>query len=244
MKSLPPCPGLVRGDEGRGTSVVVHAQGVASPSGATPVLRPPRLATVRDARRWRRRGQRHIAPGSVTRRRCPRLPQLRAARLATFGPRSNGGSAAVSHRELTTVRTTTMTTVGLPDTLTYATVELASCLVTPSARAYGSKGRLAARRQPTDQYDGALDTTGDHIGAPQWHWPTSPGTSNQRSGRRGRRPRGSPGPPWLPRTLEAKALILSVARRPRQSHHNIVTFVEYRSGYRSASRLHQRQPTQ
>ena len=26
-----------------------------------------------------------------------------------------------------------MTTVGLPDTLTYATVELASCLVTPSA---------------------------------------------------------------------------------------------------------------
>ena len=48
--------------------------------------------------------------------------------------------------------------------------------------AYGSKGRLAARRQPTDQYDGALDTTGDHIRAAQSHWPTSPGTSNQRSG--------------------------------------------------------------
>jgi hypothetical protein len=79
-----------------------------------------------------------------------------------------------------------MTTVGLRDTSTYTTVELVSCLVTPPARAYGSKGRLAARRQPTDQYDGALDITGDHIGAAQWHWPTSPGTSNQRSGRRGR----------------------------------------------------------
>jgi hypothetical protein len=107
-----------------------------------------------------------------------------------------------------------------------------------------SERRSEARRQPTDQYDAALDTTDDHVGAAQWHWPTSSGTSNQRSGRRGRRPRGSPGPPWLPRTLEAKALIISVARRPRQSHHNIVTFVEYRSRYRSASRLHQRQPTQ
>jgi hypothetical protein len=33
-----------------------------------------------------------------------------------------------------------MTTVGLPDTLYYATVELASCLVTRSARVYGSEG--------------------------------------------------------------------------------------------------------
>jgi len=33
-----------------------------------------------------------------------------------------------------------MTTFGLPHTLNYATVELASCLVTPSARAYGSEG--------------------------------------------------------------------------------------------------------
>jgi hypothetical protein len=35
-----------------------------------------------------------------------------------------------------------MTTAGLPDTLNYATVELASCLVTPSARAYGSQVRF------------------------------------------------------------------------------------------------------
>ena len=42
--------------------------------------------------------------------------------------------------ELTTVLTTTMTTFGLPDTFNYATVELTSCLVTPSARAYGSEG--------------------------------------------------------------------------------------------------------
>ena len=33
-----------------------------------------------------------------------------------------------------------MTTVGLPDTSTYTTIELVSCLVTPSARAYGSEG--------------------------------------------------------------------------------------------------------
>jgi hypothetical protein len=42
--------------------------------------------------------------------------------------------------ELTTVLTTTMTTVGLPDTLDYATVKRASCLVTSPARAYGSEG--------------------------------------------------------------------------------------------------------
>jgi hypothetical protein len=42
--------------------------------------------------------------------------------------------------ELTTVLTTTMTTVRLPDTLNHATVELASRLVTRSARAYGSEG--------------------------------------------------------------------------------------------------------
>jgi hypothetical protein len=33
-----------------------------------------------------------------------------------------------------------MTTVGLPDTSTYKTVELVSCLVAQSARAYGSEG--------------------------------------------------------------------------------------------------------
>ena len=42
--------------------------------------------------------------------------------------------------ELTTVLTTMMTTVALPDASTYATVELASCLVMLSARAYGSEG--------------------------------------------------------------------------------------------------------
>jgi hypothetical protein len=44
------------------------------------------------------------------------------------------------HAELTTVLTTTMTTVGLPDASTYTTIELASCLITPPARAYGSEG--------------------------------------------------------------------------------------------------------
>jgi hypothetical protein len=47
---------------------------------------------------------------------------------------------AVSHRELTTVLTATMTTVGLPDTTTYTTIELVSCLVAQSACAYGSEG--------------------------------------------------------------------------------------------------------
>jgi len=47
-----------------------------------------------------------------------------------------------SHRELTTVLTTTMTTVGLPDTFTYAAGELVSCLIVSSARAYGSRGRF------------------------------------------------------------------------------------------------------
>jgi hypothetical protein len=42
-------------------------------------------------------------------------------------------NAAVSHRELTTIVTTPMTTVRLPDTTTYTTVELASHLVTPTA---------------------------------------------------------------------------------------------------------------
>ncbi|MCW2651042.1 MAG: hypothetical protein JWR32_2018 [Mycobacterium sp.] len=46
------------------------------------------------------------------------------------------------HRELTTVLTTTATTVGLPDTFTYTTIELLSRLVTPSARAYGSQVRF------------------------------------------------------------------------------------------------------
>jgi hypothetical protein len=35
-----------------------------------------------------------------------------------------------------------MTTVGLPDICAYTTIELVSCLVTPSARAYGSRVRF------------------------------------------------------------------------------------------------------
>jgi hypothetical protein len=62
----------------------------------------------------------------------------------------SGGNAAVSHRELTTLLTTTMTTVGLLDTLSYTTTELVSCLIKLSARAYGSEGwefeSLRARR--------------------------------------------------------------------------------------------------
>src|ERR1700736_2184535 len=48
--------------------------------------------------------------------------------------------AALSHREPTTVLTTTMTTAGLPDTFTSPTRELVSSLVVPSACAYGSEG--------------------------------------------------------------------------------------------------------
>jgi hypothetical protein len=40
-------------------------------------------------------------------------------------------------------------------------------LVAPSARGYGSEDRLAAGRQPTDQYDGALGNIDHHIGAAQ-----------------------------------------------------------------------------
>jgi hypothetical protein len=38
-----------------------------------------------------------------------------------------------SNRELTTALTTTMTTVGLPDTSAYPTLELVSCLIAQSA---------------------------------------------------------------------------------------------------------------
>jgi hypothetical protein len=48
--------------------------------------------------------------------------------------------AAISHGELTTVLTPTMTTVGLAYTPSYTTTELLSCLVIPSACAYGSEG--------------------------------------------------------------------------------------------------------
>ena len=74
-----------------------------------------------------------------------------------------GGSAAVSRRELTTVLTTTMTTVGLPDTSTYTIMELASRLVAPSARAYGSEGWgfESLRAHPL-----ALAPPGNHCGLP------------------------------------------------------------------------------
>ena len=43
------------------------------------------------------------------------------------------GVPLFSNRELTTALTTTMTTVGLPDTSAYPTLELVSCLIAPSA---------------------------------------------------------------------------------------------------------------
>jgi hypothetical protein len=60
----------------------------------------------------------------------PRRPDRsdRQLRIAGVGKR---WECRCSHDDLTTVLTTTMTTVALPDTSTYTTVELASCLVTP-----------------------------------------------------------------------------------------------------------------
>ena len=74
----------------------------------------------------------------------------------------SGANVAVSHSELTTVLTTTMTTVRLPDASTYMTIELVSCLFAPSACAYGSEGwefeSLRARSLPANI---ALSTTCD-----------------------------------------------------------------------------------
>ena len=53
---------------------------------------------------------------------------------------SLGAVIDASIHELTTLLTTTMTTFELPNTLSYATVELASFLTTAPARAYGSEG--------------------------------------------------------------------------------------------------------
>src|ERR1700687_1521322 len=110
-------------------------------------------------------------------------PPLTHPTVNAESPGTRKRGAAFSHRELTTVLTSTMTTVAPPDTSAHTTAELASCLVTPTARVYGSEGRSAARRQQTGQYGGALDAIDDYIGAAQWHWPTCPGTSHQRSGR-------------------------------------------------------------
>jgi hypothetical protein len=58
------------------------------------------------------------------------------------GPHTRGSKGAdVSHRELTK----TMTTLGLAHTSTYTTTELVSCLVIPSACAYGSEGSAGVR---------------------------------------------------------------------------------------------------
>jgi hypothetical protein len=70
------------------------------------------------------------------------------------------GVAVVSHDQLTTVLTTTMTTVGLLHTSTYTTTELVSCPVVPSACAYGSEGwefeSLRARSLPATRFSGAV----------------------------------------------------------------------------------------
>jgi hypothetical protein len=50
------------------------------------------------------------------------------------------GGVPLFRAELTTILTTTMTTFRPLDTLNYTTVESTSCLVTPSARGYGSEG--------------------------------------------------------------------------------------------------------
>ncbi len=54
----------------------------------------------------------------------------------------------VPPRERTTVLTTTMTTVGLPNTSAYTAKQLASCLVVSSACAYGSKVRFSSAPHP------------------------------------------------------------------------------------------------
>ena len=83
---------------------------------------------------------------TTIRRSCSRRSRKCLGYLAERDPEGGGrilvgsGSAAISHRELTTALTTTMTTVGLPDTFTYGTTELVSCLVEPSACAHGSEG--------------------------------------------------------------------------------------------------------
>src|ERR1700740_1450424 len=82
---------------------------------------------------------------TTIRRSCARRSRRGLGYLAERDAEGSGrilvgsGRAAVSHRDLTTALTT-MTTVGLPDTFTYTTTELVSCLVEPSACAYGSEG--------------------------------------------------------------------------------------------------------
>jgi hypothetical protein len=60
--------------------------------------------------------------------------------IASAGIGKLATGAAVSYRELTTLLTTTMTTVGLTETATNTTREFVLCLLTPSACSYGSEG--------------------------------------------------------------------------------------------------------
>ena len=76
---------------------------------------------------------------------CLRRSQGETARRAAAAPGAVPAGASLaafdsSPRELTTLLTTTMTIVRLPDTSTYTTLELVSCLIAPSACAYGSEG--------------------------------------------------------------------------------------------------------
>src|ERR1700693_982964 len=95
-------------------------------------------------------GFRECAGLTTIRRSCSRRSRKCLGYLAERDAEGGGrilvgsGSAAVSHREFTTALTTTMTTVGLPDTFTYTTTELVSCLVEPSACAYGSRVRFSS----------------------------------------------------------------------------------------------------
>ena len=137
-----------------------------------------------------------------------------------------------------------MTTVRLPDTSTYTTTELVSCLVAPH-QPVPTDQKVDRQQGSSQQINTAGHSTPLTITSVQLNGTGRPDLVHRISVRdeeaAGHR---------LARSLLAttnpggKALILSVARRPRQSHHNIDAFVEYRSRYRSASRFHQRQPTQ
>jgi hypothetical protein len=96
------------------------------------------------------------------------------------------------HRELTTLLTTKMTTVGLPDTSTYTTTKLISCLVTPPARAYGSEGWPSAStrcnpftirsRRKTHRISCLCSLTSSALMQRNSMWP-SPISSNSAKGR-------------------------------------------------------------
>src|ERR1700694_3497210 len=123
--------------------------------------------------------------------------------VSTGSPGMRKRGAAIWHRELTTVLTTTMTTVGLADTSSYTTTELVSCLVTPSAYTYGSEGwgfeSLRARTFGRAQLRGAFRHFGGaSVGSlttllttvtisPAQGWSPSPCRAEQRIHARNRR---------------------------------------------------------